>query len=128
MAAFLLKTTLHPQGNNVISEKETAMNITTLSNIPSKNIKRIKGQYVAAIAGVALAFSAVVALGPNSKATMNSVAPTRHALSADIAASVLSTELASFVTPEFSSFISTAQVNRTSAEDIAASVRSTENA
>ena len=40
------------------------MNLTTIGHIPSSNLKRIKSQYVAAVAGVALAVSACRSLRP----------------------------------------------------------------
>jgi hypothetical protein len=123
------------------------MNLTTIANIPSKNIKRIRGQYVAAVAVVALAVSAVVAFGPSTTTAPKLVAQTRQALSADIAASALSTELANYPAPSVApkasdadvlasalsgematfDFSATPPVQRQAAEaDIAASVLSTE--
>ena len=76
MAAFLLKTTLHPQGKHH-SRKETKMNLTTIGEITNNNWKRVTTHSIAATAGVALALSAVVALGPSGSAS--NVAPGRQA-------------------------------------------------
>jgi hypothetical protein len=64
MAAFRCETKLHPQGRHDSSEKETAMNLTTIASIPSSNLKRIKGQYVVAAAGIALLASGVLGAAP----------------------------------------------------------------
>jgi hypothetical protein len=55
MAAFLLTATLHPTGKHE-SRKETTMTLTI--NSPKSNFwKRIKAQYIALTAGLALAVS-----------------------------------------------------------------------
>src|SRR3954464_5566090 len=132
MAAISCETTLHTQGRHV-SQERTAMNFKTISNSANNsNWKRIKGQYLAAVAGVALAISAVVAFGP-SAATSNQAAPVRPATAvtadaqvqrqasdADIMAGVLSSELANFAP--------LAPVARVTQADIDASVLSTEMA
>jgi hypothetical protein len=70
MAAWPLKTTLHPQGRHVSSEKETAMNLTTITNIPSSsNWKRVTTHSVSAAAGVALAISALAGLSGSLKSS-----------------------------------------------------------
>jgi hypothetical protein len=42
------------------------MNITTIGNIPSSKLQRIKGRYVAAAAGVAIAIAVMLAVGDGS--------------------------------------------------------------
>jgi hypothetical protein len=64
MATFLLRTTLPAQGKHVSNKKETEMNLTTIANIPSSNFKRIKGQYIAAAAGMALVTSGLLGAAP----------------------------------------------------------------
>ena len=83
------------------------MNLTSIASIPSKsNWKRtIKGQYVAAVAGVALAVSAVIAGSSieRSRDTMPQQAAAalvqRQVSQADIDAAVLSSEMAHYGAP-----------------------------
>jgi hypothetical protein len=105
MAACPAETTLPAQGKHVSSEKETAMNLTTITNIPSSNFKRLKGQYLATAAGMALVVSAVVAVGPagttakpldQDRTAAAAVTASLGAAESVILASVLSTERATF--------------------------------
>jgi hypothetical protein len=54
------------------------MNLTTIGNIPSSNWKRVATHSVSAVAGVALAISAVVAFGWSTSGP-TSVVPSRGA-------------------------------------------------
>jgi hypothetical protein len=76
MAAFLLKTTL-PTSSEQSSRKETAMNPTTISNIPSRNLK---APYVSTIIGLALAVSAVLAFGPSASVSQTAVSSRRPSI------------------------------------------------
>jgi hypothetical protein len=100
------------------------MNITTIGNIPSTNWKRIKGQTVFAVTGVALALSAIVGYngltGSVSRPDTANVAVTqRQASQADIDAGVLSSEMATYDW-------TVAAPRQASQADIMASVLSTE--
>jgi hypothetical protein len=57
-------------GKSPSISKETTMNLTTIANIPSSNWKRIKGQYFAAAAGIALAVSAALVSGVTSSGSV----------------------------------------------------------
>ena len=80
------------------------MNLTTITNIPRSNWKRVATYSVSGIAGVALAVSPNAGLSGTLKSsdfdqTVSPLARTealRQVSDADIAASVLSTELANF--------------------------------
>jgi hypothetical protein len=127
MAAVLLETTLHTPDKQNPAGKETTMNLTI--NSSSNDIRKsIKVQHIALTAGVALAFTAGVVIGSSVRSTeyaasVPQTAPAvRQASEADIAAGVLSSELANF----FAEAVPAVESRSVSDADLAAGVLSSE--